>query len=192
MSSRVSPEPNWSQKVRYIPANVNGKQVVVSQGGDAFLVDNIELRSAGMPGVQGRFSKDLDDKDPSAIVMFGSKLQGELEGDWLKAVLPDLDDKDPSAAVTFGSKLQGELEGDWLKAVLPEPAAAAWVPAGVPANSHVVHEKYVGPNTKMFGLGGCLLCGCLALLIFACPVDERDVYVAPNGAKYTLNGARIQ
>jgi len=148
-------------RIRYIPVMVHGKQVVVGQGGGTFLVDNIELRSTGMPGVQGRFSKDLDDKDPSA-------------------------------AVTFGSKLQGELEGDWLKAVLPEPAAAAWVPAGVPANSHVVHEKYVGPNTKMFGLGGCLLCGCLALLIFACPVDERDVYVAPNGAKYTLNGARIQ
>ncbi|CAK0836076.1 unnamed protein product [Prorocentrum cordatum] len=75
-------------------------------------------------------------------------------------------DRDPSANVTFGCRAR--RRGDWLKAVLPEPAAAA----GFPADSHVVHEKHLGPNPKMFGLGGCLLCGRLALLIFACPVAE--------------------
>jgi hypothetical protein len=148
--------------VRYVPATVNGHKVVVHQAGDTYLIDNIELKSGGMPGVQARCSKNPDDRDPSANVLFGTTMQGTLDGDWLQVVV--------------------EMGG-----------GGGPKPAGVPAGSHInmVQEKYAGPNTKMFAFGGCLLCGCLACLIFACPVDERDVYVAPNGDKYTVNGARI-
>mmetsp|Transcript_21260 Transcript_21260/g.48412 ORF Transcript_21260/g.48412 Transcript_21260/m.48412 type:complete len:91 (+) Transcript_21260:60-332(+) len=71
-------------------------------------------------------------------------------------------------------------------------AATMPVPPTVPSGSSLVHENYAGSTTIAIGIGGCLCCGCLACLIFACPVDERDVYVAPDGTKYTVNGAKIE
>ena len=64
-------------------------------------------------------------------------------------------------------------------------------PPGAPAGGHMVHEKYMGTVTMVAGGAVCLLtcCGCLVLL---CPCDERDVYVAPNGQKYNLQGAIVQ
>eukprot|EP00443_Scrippsiella_acuminata_P032997 CAMPEP_0115182058 /NCGR_PEP_ID=MMETSP0270-20121206/7749_1 /TAXON_ID=71861 /ORGANISM="Scrippsiella trochoidea, Strain CCMP3099" /LENGTH=199 /DNA_ID=CAMNT_0002595097 /DNA_START=64 /DNA_END=663 /DNA_ORIENTATION=+ len=65
------------------------------------------------------------------------------------------------------------------------------LPAGVPPNSRSEHEKYIGTNTMLFAVGGCLCCGPCACCILLCPLDERNVYSAPDGRKFTEFGAMI-
>merc|ERR1740139_591681 len=64
------------------------------------------------------------------------------------------------------------------------------VPPGAPPGGQMVHEKYPGQITWI-SAGVCCVCTCCGCLALACPCDERDVYVAPNGKKYTLTGAMI-
>merc|ERR1711879_869157 len=66
------------------------------------------------------------------------------------------------------------------------------MPSGVPPGSELKRETYIGPMTTAFAVGGFLCCGCFACCICACPFDERDVYVAPGGTKYTAEGAKIE
>jgi len=65
------------------------------------------------------------------------------------------------------------------------------VPPGVPEGSRFQHEKFIGNNTTVVAVVGCLCLGPLACLILACPVDERDVYIASDGRKFTAAGAVI-
>lgn len=64
-------------------------------------------------------------------------------------------------------------------------------PAGVPPDASFVQETYAGPNTTMFAIGGCICCGPIALCICLCPVDERSVWVAKDGRRWTKEGARL-
>ena len=64
-----------------------------------------------------------------------------------------------------------------------KPASAA--PPGAPPGGHLVVEKYCGLMTTLFTV---FLCVCAP----ACPCDEREVYVAPDGSRWTPNGARME
>merc|ERR1712151_1389452 len=70
-------------------------------------------------------------------------------------------------------------------------AMSASGPPGAPPGGRMIHEKYMGSISWVSAGVVCFFtcCGCL---VFACPCDERDVYVAPNGQKYTSTGALIR
>merc|ERR1712021_153417 len=69
-------------------------------------------------------------------------------------------------------------------------AAPGMFPPGAPPGGQRVHEKYMGTNSWIIAGVVCFFtcCGCV---VMACPCDERDVYIAPNGQKYTTNGALL-
>lgn len=56
------------------------------------------------------------------------------------------------------------------------------VPPGAPPGGHFVREKFCGTNTWAIGI-------CLLPCICACPQDEREVYTAPDGSRWTRSGA---
>jgi hypothetical protein len=58
------------------------------------------------------------------------------------------------------------------------------VPPGAPPGGHYKMDKYCGPVTWCIG---CFICCCVC----CCPCDEREVYVAPNGNKYSRTGALV-
>jgi len=62
---------------------------------------------------------------------------------------------------------------------------------GLPPGGCFQNENYVGGNTKVIA-GVCFFCiGPFALLILQCPMDEREVYFAPDGRRFAVNGAFI-
>ena len=58
------------------------------------------------------------------------------------------------------------------------------IPPGVPAGGCYRMENYCGPITWIIG---CFVCCCVC----CCPCDQREVYVTPNGQKYSRNGAPV-
>eukprot|EP00449_Zooxanthella_nutricula_P007020 CAMPEP_0198504468 /NCGR_PEP_ID=MMETSP1462-20131121/10514_1 /TAXON_ID=1333877 /ORGANISM="Brandtodinium nutriculum, Strain RCC3387" /LENGTH=144 /DNA_ID=CAMNT_0044233639 /DNA_START=1 /DNA_END=435 /DNA_ORIENTATION=- len=77
---------------------------------------------------------------------------------------------------------------------LVQPAARnviAVTPQCLPPGSILVREKYCGPVTHAVAIGGFFFVTCLSCCIYACPIDERDVYLAPDGRKYDALGALI-
>lgn len=103
----------------------------------------------------------------------------------------------------MGAEERGECHSGKAQAA-PKPipqwmvagaAAARRPPPGVPPGSRLEQDKYPGVNTKVSAACLCLCCGPLAapciLCLLASPIDERDVYIAPNGEKFTKSGAWI-
>ena len=64
------------------------------------------------------------------------------------------------------------------------PVGGVNAPPGVPPGGYYKMEKYCGPVTWCIG---CFVFACVC----CCPCDDREVYIAPNGAKYTRNGAAV-
>jgi len=59
------------------------------------------------------------------------------------------------------------------------------VPAGAPSGGRYIMEKYCGPVTW------CIFCFCCCCAV-CCPCDDREVYVAPDGRKFTRLGAPVE
>mmetsp|Transcript_50915 Transcript_50915/g.154872 ORF Transcript_50915/g.154872 Transcript_50915/m.154872 type:complete len:133 (-) Transcript_50915:39-437(-) len=77
---------------------------------------------------------------------------------------------------------------------LVQPAARnviAVTPQCLPPGSILVREKYCGPVTHAVAIGGFFFVTCLSCCIYACPIDERDVYLAPDGRRFDVLGAII-
>ena len=70
--------------------------------------------------------------------------------------------------------------------------AQAPKPAGVPPEATFLHEKYIGPTTMAAGCAGCLCCGLPGLIICLIQLDERDVWITPDGKRWDLMGKRIE
>ena len=68
--------------------------------------------------------------------------------------------------------------------LLAPPNNGVNVPAGAPPGGQYKIEKYMGP------LSWCICCFACCCVI-CCPCDEREIYLAPNGRKYTRNGAEV-
>merc|ERR1712046_98876 len=66
------------------------------------------------------------------------------------------------------------------------------MPPGVPAGSAEVPEKYAGTMTHGAVCLGCVCCCPCSPLLYACPLDQRTVYRAPDGSEYDQNGARTK
>ena len=71
-----------------------------------------------------------------------------------------------------------------MRQPLLAPSNGINVPAGAPPGGQYKIEKYMGP------LSWCICCFACCCII-CCPCDEREIYVAPNGRKYTRNGAEV-
>ena len=56
------------------------------------------------------------------------------------------------------------------------------VPPGAPPGGQWVQDQYIGIITILLAL---LVCIC----IFCCPLDQRTVYLAPDGRKFKKSGA---
>merc|ERR1711918_217604 len=77
------------------------------------------------------------------------------------------------------------------KAEVPQQQFMA-LPPGVPAGSAAVPEKYAGTMTHGAVCLGCVCCCVCSPLLYACPLDERTVYRAPDGSEYNQNGERTK
>lgn len=73
--------------IRYLPKNLNGKPVLIHEGGTSYRADNAQLQ-ATTPGLAFRFSKDLAEKDRAHTARWESSVEGTDEGDgWVKVNL---------------------------------------------------------------------------------------------------------
>ena len=69
-------------------------------------------------------------------------------------------------------------------AVPVAPVAPISGPPGAPPGGEYIIEKHCGIITILIGL---FLCPCVC----CCPCDTQEVYVAPDGTRWTRTGARI-
>jgi len=128
-----------------------------------------------------------------------ASLKGLAEGQEVKLTIRRLlEQAQAPQPEVMGAAEHGERRGAAPPSSIPVvegkvvgAAGARRLPPGVPPGSHFAHEMYVGGTTTAFAVGGCLCCGPLACCILACPIDERDVYIAPDGRKFTAAGALI-
>ena len=58
------------------------------------------------------------------------------------------------------------------------------VPPGAPPGGHWIMDKYCGVVTTLLAI---FVCCCVC----CCPCDEREVYVSPDGRKFSRNGALV-
>ena len=72
------------------------------------------------------------------------------------------------------------------------PVQAPPKPAGVPENAVFVHERYTGQLTMAAGCVGCLCCGLPGCIICCIGLDERDVWITPDGQRWDIHGAKIE
>ena len=73
----------------------------------------------------------------------------------------------------------------------PVYAAGLPTPPGAPIGGQWIQEKYCGTITWLVVILGYFLIACYSLLFLNCPLDERTVYIAPNGAKYNQMGIMV-
>ena len=59
----------------------------------------------------------------------------------------------------------------------PQQGGERFVPPGMAPGGHWEKENYCGPISIVIGF-------CVCWCIVCCPVDERDVYVAPDGQRH--------
>jgi len=140
--------------------------VITSINGEAATAESLKAVAEGQE-VKLTISRLLEQAQAPQPEVMGAAKHGERRG---------------AAAPSSVPVVEGTVVGE---------AGARRLPPGVPPGSHFVHEKYIGSNTTAFAVGGCLCFGPLACCILACPIDERDVYIALDGRKFTAAGAQL-
>lgn len=84
-----------------------------------------------------------------------------------------------------GSGSQPVAQGGMAQPLLAaQPAMMSNVPPGAPPGGYWTMDRYCGVVTTLLFLFCCICAPC-------CPCDEREVYRAPNGQKYSRNGAIV-
>merc|ERR1712232_816677 len=124
--------------IEFLPMTLQGKKVLVHEGGNKWRADNSELKSRTQ-GLVYRRSKRMDDKIADRRVAWGSLVEGTADDGWLKVQPKASDDE----------VLQEHRSG--LKYAINKPGVGA--PARKGALIKVRYEGWLGKNGKQFDKG---------------------------------------